>query len=254
MRLRVCHSPLLWSWIQGRRGSSCHCWCWERRVLWGWAGCLGWCGAPVRSLLGEDYIWELRPSCPWCCGCTRLPPGRPPVSPCSTSPPGLCCCSCTGISQSLQFKDQSPVELHPADEKTFLEVADSQSARRGERDEGKKRRGEKSFNDGDVPAQQLSQTCNSRPAGTCTPTHRWALVCQRSWDWAACSQSWCRWRGCCSPGWSSQSWCPCWGPASPRFQMPSLVLFCSDNFTKELLGHFSALFAASSYLDCWQQR
>ena len=120
MPSRMCHSPLLWLWIQGRRGSSCHCWCWERRVLWGWAGCLGWCGAPVRSLLGEDYIWELRPSCPWCCGCTRLPPGRPPVSPCSTSPPGLCCCSCTGISRSLQFKDRHQLSCIQRTRKPFL--------------------------------------------------------------------------------------------------------------------------------------
>ena len=35
---------------------------------------------------------------------------------------------------------------------TFFEVANSQSSRGGERDEGKKGGGEKSFNNGDIPA------------------------------------------------------------------------------------------------------
>ena len=65
----------------------------------------------------------------------------------------------------------------------------------------------------------ISIVCNS----TCRQTRIWALVCQQSWDWEACSQSWSRWPSCCSPGWSWRSWCPCLGPPSPQLHSPWLL-------------------------------
>ena len=215
-------SPLLLWLSRDRLGSSCHYWYWERRALLGSVVCLWLCAAPVRRveiLLQEGELILL--SCPWCCGCREPPPGRPPTSPCSTSPPRWCYCSCTGRSQSLYLRNDNSVnwELQPFLKWHTLSL-------RGEERETKARREEENSLSTIVTSlsyNAIGFSINNAYNRTCRQTRIWALVCQQSWDWEACSQSWSRWPSCCSPGWSWRSWCPCLGPPLPQLHSPWLL-------------------------------